>query len=46
MIGLALILPDRVVYLTLRPPPHGVERGRTPPIKSPLRVWRGDLGVR
>jgi hypothetical protein len=35
-----------VLYLTPRPPLHPAERGRKQAIKSPLRVWRGDLGVR
>jgi hypothetical protein len=48
----ALISPVGVLYLTPRPPLHATERGRRPPIKSPLRVRdrmrsiRGIIGVR
>jgi hypothetical protein len=48
----ALISPVGVLYLTPRPPLHATERGRRPPIKSPLRVRdrmrsiRGIIGER
>jgi hypothetical protein len=46
IVKMALMMPARALYLTPRPPLQIRRGGERPACKSPLRLWRGDLGVR